>query len=212
MAAISALVLATFIAAMFAIPNASQHLVDGLALTILIQGSLSTLALVTVARRRGVHLAALGCVRPTRRMAHLLWQVPLILLAAVLVQGMMVALSDGAAEEGGTQLTADLAGANPAFALAGFLGIALVTPFWEELAFRGLLFGSVRHRWGTTAAVLTTSIIFAAVHLFPLLMPYLIALGCGAAWLRLFHRNIWAPISLHVVVNSIAGGVVLTAL
>ena len=209
---VTALVFGGLVGVLLLVPGAERHLIDGLALAVALHGMLAAGVVVGWTRRSGVPLAALGCVRPTWRMLHLLWQIPVVATAAVLVQGIVVALTEGAAQDGGGGASSELADASPFFAVVGFAGVALLTPLWEELALRGVVFGSVRARWGTAAAVLLSSALFAAVHLHPLLMPYLLVFGLGAAWLRVFHRNVWAPMVLHASINSIAASVILTAL
>jgi len=44
------------------------------------------------------------------------------------------------------------------------VGGALVAPFFEELFFRGMLYGGIRRRWGVWPALLLSSAVFAGLH------------------------------------------------
>lgn len=50
-------------------------------------------------------------------------------------------------------------------ALGMLLLLLIPAAFWEELAFRGYLFSALRERVGAGGALLTTSLLFGAVHL-----------------------------------------------
>ena len=52
----------------------------------------------------------------------------------------------------------------PAQFAASFAIMAILAPLVEELVFRGLLYGWIAGRWGTIAAWLVSSILFAAAH------------------------------------------------
>lgn len=61
-------------------------------------------------------------------------------------------------------------------------------------------------------SVTVATVIFALAHVAPQLMPYMLVLGLSTCWLGIFHRNIWAPLILHVTLNAIASSVLLSAL
>ncbi len=62
-------------------------------------------------------------------------------------------------------------------------GVVIAAPVSEELLFRGLLYTSVRERWGFWPALLLTSTLFAAVHYEPtgvyalLVLPVRVTVG-----------------------------------
>lgn len=91
------------------------------------------------------------------------------------------------------------------FALCALIG----APVAEELAFRGLAFASLArwaHRRGLPAvpwAVVGSSLLFALIHLEPVRIPVLLAIGLVLAWVRARTGRLGAPIVAHVVNNSL---------
>ncbi len=180
------------------------------AVVLLVGGGLGIVALALVRwwllARNGWTWAALGFHRPGLRLLHLLWQVPLVLLVGAAVQGVFtVVVLGGAPEEaGGSSALDDVVVGAPAWAVAAVvLAVCVVTPLWEEALFRGAFFSGFSRRLGAPLAILATAALFAAVHALPPALPYLFVLGLGLAWLRWFHRNLWAPIVVHAVNNGI---------
>lgn len=189
-----------------------EYLAEVLAVTIAIHALVCLLGLVALLRRAGVTPAQVGITRPTRRMAHLLWQIPCAVIILVAVQaGIFAALGEN--EPVSNSSTSDgMAGLSPVFALVGFIGITVLTPLWEELFFRGILLSSIRLRWGVGLAVAVSSALFAAAHGVPILLPYMLTLGIILAVLRIFHDSLWASLAMHVTINTIASVTILTAL
>lgn len=81
--------------------------------------------------------------------------------------GAVAVLAAGAALlwSGHLQAEPTLPGAWLPFAV-GILGVVGALAAAEELIFRGYLFGLLLDRWGTAAALLLTSLVFAALHAF----------------------------------------------
>ncbi|GAB2497333.1 hypothetical protein GCM10027031_00510 [Corynebacterium atrinae] len=154
----------------------------------------------------------LGISRPTWRLAHLAWQIPSALVVLIAIQATMFAILGGEDPIPGRGASDDITGLPPVFAVLGFIGIAVLTPLWEELLFRGVLLSSMRGRWGTGIAIAASSVLFAIVHGIPILLPYVLALGLVLGGLRVFHDNLWAPLAMHVTINSIASAAILGAL
>ncbi|MET1036256.1 MAG: CPBP family intramembrane glutamic endopeptidase [Arthrobacter sp.] len=163
-------------------------------------------------RRGGITLAALGFSRPTWRLLHLLWQIPVIIIAVLATQGLVFAAtgSDPGGSPGGIDSLATSGG--PPVAALLFVAVAGLTPLWEEMLFRGMIQGSVRARFGRVAGVAISALAFAAAHGVPILLPYMLTLGCGLALLREFHRNLWGPLAMHCTLNAVASSAILTAL
>lgn len=166
-------------------------------------------------RRHGLSAADLGFRRPTWRLLHLLWQVPLTLLAGALAQG-AVSTALGAGDAAGPArdpLLGDLlAGSAPVPVLVlVVVATAVVTPLWEEVLFRGALLGGFLRRTAPGPAVAATAALFAVAHAFPPGLPYLFVLGLGLGWLRWFHGTLWAPVALHACNNAVVALVVLTS-
>jgi membrane protease YdiL (CAAX protease family) len=93
----------------------------------------------------------------------------------------------------------------------------LVTPIAEELLFRGVLFQGVRRRWGTWAAAIVSSAVFAAAHLEPtalgsaFVMLSTFMFGLAMVWLFLRRRTLLAPIAAHVASNALGTVAFLTS-
>jgi membrane protease YdiL (CAAX protease family) len=97
---------------------------------------------------------------------------------------------------------------DPLFALT-LLGSLVLTPFAEELLFRGVLHQSLRKRLGMFAATCTSAALFAALHLQPQMIPQLFVLGVVLA--QAFERtgSLFPAIGLHTVYQAV---VILLAL
>ncbi|MCL2038777.1 CPBP family intramembrane metalloprotease [Candidatus Saccharibacteria bacterium] len=88
--------------------------------------------------------------------------------------------------------------------LAAFVFICVITPFFEELIFRGLVFGRLRVKFGFILSATITSLLFAVAHgqwnvaidVFVLSM-----VACGA---REITGNINASIIMHMLKNMLA--------
>ena len=87
----------------------------------------------------------------------------------------------------------------------GVLGIVLLVSMvvlFEELIFRGVIFGVLERSYGARPALITQAALFAAAHVFndnwsgimPIVSTFLIGLLWGAIFM--LYRNIWA-IALH---------------
>ena len=83
-----------------------------------------------------------------------------------------------------------------------FAGIALA-PVAEELLFRGVLLPFLSPRIGLTASVLSTALLFAALHFnaAAFLPIFLLGLGLGALYALTGH--ILAPVTLHALFNGV---------
>lgn len=181
------------------------------AIAIFIHAVSCVIALVDIIKRFKLAPAALGIVPPTQRLMHVLWQIPCTMVVLVMVQGVMFLALGGKDPVPSGDSSSALLGVSPASALFGFVAIALVTPLWEELFFRGFLFGSVRARWGTSLAMAISAVLFAVAHGIPIVLPYMFTLGIILAALRIFHGNLWGPLALHVFINSMVSIGVLMA-
>ncbi len=97
-------------------------------------------------------------------------------------------------------------------ALAGPLGIALVSGFAEELVFRGVLFRITEEALGSWIALALTSALFGAVHLgnpnATVWSAVAIAVEAGVLLGASFMltRSLWWPIGIHIGWNLAEGG------
>lgn len=83
-----------------------------------------------------------------------------------------------------------------------FLTVAVLAPCFEELMMRGFLLGHLRSRWGAALALAATSLLFGFVHLQPLALPTLSALGGILGLLLLRTGDLRASIVLHGLWNG----------
>jgi hypothetical protein len=91
----------------------------------------------------------------------------------------------------------------------GKIGVSLVlfavlAPVVEELVFRGLLYGWVAGRWGGTAGLVVSSIVFAAAHLEPAHIILVLPLGFMFGWLRRRTDSLLPSLFSHIVNNGAA--------
>lgn len=159
-------------------------------------------------RRNRLSLAELGFRRPTPRLFHLLWQVPVVILVCGTLQGIfLVWLTslgvDTSAAGTADDPLADIAALSAPWIVVCFLIIAVATPLWEEILFRGAFLDGLTRRVRPAVAILLSAALFAAVHLVLLGFVYLFTLGIALALLRRFHRNLWAPVLLHAANNAL---------
>ncbi|CAI3798215.1 CPBP family intramembrane glutamic endopeptidase [Pseudarthrobacter sp. MM222] len=164
-------------------------------------------------RRNHLTPADLGFRRPTPRLFHLLWQIPVTIIVCAFMQALSLGLLTLAGMDtttaGADDPLTDIAGLPTFLAVIAALIVVVLTPLWEEVLFRGAFLGGLSRRFRPTVAIILSAAIFAAVHVIPLSFPYLFTLGIALALLRRFHQNLWAPILLHAANNAL---VVLLAL
>lgn len=91
--------------------------------------------------------------------------------------------------------------------------IVFLAPFVEEVLFRGLVFGNLKHK-SRVVAYLTSCLLFALLHTwqfavvspdvtrFLLLLQYLIP-GAVLAWAYESSGTLWAAIGLHTAANAL---------
>lgn len=89
------------------------------------------------------------------------------------------------------------------YALA-FLTLVVIAPIAEEVLFRGYLLGKLRAYIPTWGAVLIVSLLFAAVHGAWNVGIDVFALSIVLCLLRIFTKNLWPSIILHMMKNFIA--------
>lgn len=87
------------------------------------------------------------------------------------------------------------------FACLGLL-VVLVGPFFEELMFRGWLFGGLRKRWGERPALLVSAALFALIHGDAPALPALFSLGLIFGWVYQKSGSLWAPFLVHACWNA----------
>jgi membrane protease YdiL (CAAX protease family) len=96
--------------------------------------------------------------------------------------------------------------------------VCIVAPIVEEFVFRGLLFRSIRDRYGAVLGVILSGVAFGLIHIGIdadleqnlLLQVPLALVGMGFAIVYEMRGNLLAPIAAHVTFNVIGLVVILT--
>ena len=81
--------------------------------------------------------------------------------------------------------------------------IAVVAPIAEELFFRGMLYPVLRRRWSSPIAIGVNGLLFALIHVIPVILPGLFFVGIVLAWVRERSGSLWPCILLHALQNGI---------
>lgn len=81
--------------------------------------------------------------------------------------------------------------------------IAVVAPIAEELFFRGMLYPLLRRRWSAPMAIVLNGLLFALIHVIPVILPGLFFVGLVLAWVRERSGSLWPCILLHALQNGI---------
>lgn len=167
---------------------------------------------VHLLRRRELRWADVGLRRPERSLLHLLWQIPAVLVAGV-IASMLVLIPLGAGEDSdaGNDSIADLVSGGPLLAVAGLLSVAVLVPVAEEVVFRGIVFPALRARFRAVNGVVLAGAVFAAVHMLPPALPYLLVVGIALCAMAEWYRSIVPGIVLHGVNNAIVFAGVVAA-
>ena len=88
--------------------------------------------------------------------------------------------------------------------LLSSLDYVVWVPAFEELAFRGLLFFSLRKRLGVWGAALVSAALFSAVHFYSV-TGFLSTLWSGVVWALVFERthSLLPAVSAHGLYNAL---------
>ena len=86
------------------------------------------------------------------------------------------------------------------------LDYSVIAPILEELVFRGIVLGALRGVLSGSAALWTSSLMFASIHLTPLTIVHHTLLGLVAGHARLETRSLLLPIAIHAVYNAVVVG------
>ncbi|WP_341395929.1 CPBP family intramembrane glutamic endopeptidase [Arthrobacter sp. G119Y2] len=159
-------------------------------------------------RRNRLTAADLGFRRLTPRLLHLLWQIPVTVIVCALTQALflsLLTLTEADATTAGSTDGAfdDIARLPTYLAVIAVLVVAVLTPLWEEVLFRGAFLDGFSARFGPAVAIILSAGLFAAVHVIPVSFAYLFMLGIALALMRRFHQNLWASILLHAANNAL---------
>lgn len=162
---------------------------------------LGAIYLVAV-RARGVRWAEFG-LRPAQR----IWYLRALAIApvALLVTGALNLIIQQLI--GGVPANPQFTVIAPAgFSWLGLIGMLVMVgglmPFAEELLFRGLFYRWLRERWGVSAAVVISALLFSLLHGIPWLVPALAVVGAVLAWVYEKSGSLWVAVLVHGLFNS----------
>jgi hypothetical protein len=88
--------------------------------------------------------------------------------------------------------------------ILSLLLLSFLAPIVEELVFRGLLYGWVTGRWGSTAGLVVSSLAFALAHWEPAHIILVLPLGFLFGWLRRRTDSLLPSLFSHIVNNGFA--------
>ena len=83
------------------------------------------------------------------------------------------------------------------------IDLCLVAPVLEETVFRGIVLGTFVPLFGTPAAIWSSSLMFATLHLTPLTFVHHTLLGYACARARLESGSMLVPVCIHGLYNAL---------
>ena len=164
--------------------------------------------LLTPAKRRAAKMKLLGIGRLPGKEDVLLWLLGVVgyyLLAFILTALASLVLPDSLMTQ--AQYTGFNANSWGGAILIVFI-LAIITPIFEELIFRGFLLGKLQRLAGFWPAAIITSLLFAVAHGQVNVGLVTFVLSMIACYLRKYTGATWAGIGLHMVVNLVAASLV----
>lgn len=191
-----------------------------------VQAAIVPLALATaivllrlLLRRRSWRWRDLGFRRLGARGWHLLWQVPVGVIASLVVMVLGADLLLGLEPVDESPSSDTLLGAGVGWILLGLLGALVVGPLLEEIVFRRLIMGWLEQgmrrwwsrRWAVAASTLLSSALFALMHLVVPVMLWTFLLGLCCAVVTRWHGSLWAGFLFHMANNVLASTALIAA-
>ena len=159
---------------------------------------------VVIARRRGVRFRDQVGLRPFKVGPAVGMTAVMIGLALCIgVQYGLLLLRLGVKYQGNTAGLTRVFGASPIGILVLFGVGAVLGPFVEEVAFRGIVFASLRESWREPSAILMSAVLFGVIHLEPLAMIPAAIIGLMLARVFLSTRSLWASVLAHGAYNAL---------
>ncbi|MFK5955232.1 MAG: type II CAAX endopeptidase family protein [Planctomycetota bacterium] len=83
------------------------------------------------------------------------------------------------------------------------LTICIMPGIFEELAFRGVVFGNLRHMLSPKWAQILTAALFAGMHFNPIIFPYHLLIGLYLGLLRTRSGTLLIPMFAHALHNGV---------
>ncbi|MCP9887740.1 CPBP family intramembrane metalloprotease [Cyanobium sp. ATX 6A2] len=133
----------------------------------------------------------------TAALGHVLMVLPLVAFSGWMVNRLL-------GDPGGSNplLELVLTARDPVALLCfGFTAMVLA-PLFEETLFRGVLLPALGSRWGGTAGVLVSALVFGLAHLSVGELLPLVVLGVGLGWLRLRSGRLGPCVLMHSLWNG----------
>ena len=87
--------------------------------------------------------------------------------------------------------------------LLALISTGVIGPIYEEILFRYLLYNRLKNKLTIKKSIIITTIIFALIHLTPVKIIYAFILGLILNITYEKHKNIIAPILIHIGANSV---------
>lgn len=84
-----------------------------------------------------------------------------------------------------------------------FIKIVILTPIFEELFVRGVLYNSFKLKYGIFIGIFLSSFFFGLIHVLPFLIVATFILGVGFSIIYEKTKNIFYNILLHSLINSL---------
>jgi membrane protease YdiL (CAAX protease family) len=173
--------------------------------------ALLPLAYLAVAlRRRGLSLAAIGltarnaAAEAGRGIAGYAAMLPWVFLVAVVSQWAGRQLFPDVAPPFHPVQALTVAAPSAWARVALFLIVAVGAPLWEEIFFRGVLFGALRRRYGAVAAGAGSAALFALLHpQLPLGFLPIFFIGAFLAAIYEWRRSLLPGMVLHALHNGV---------
>lgn len=170
---------------------------------------------VHIVRPLGQGWSIIGWRKPQRSVAHVLWQAPFVMMTAGAVQ-VLVMTALGLGEPSSTEQNESLAevvsDVGAAQLAVVYLSVAVIVPIWEELAFRGMLYGSLRTRLRLIPAALLGGLLFGLAHGNLLTLPYLFVTGVACCILAEWYKSAIPTMLCHGFNNSVVFVVLVMAI
>jgi membrane protease YdiL (CAAX protease family) len=82
--------------------------------------------------------------------------------------------------------------------------VVVIAPLFEEWICRGLIFGSLRSRYGVVRSMVLSALVFGLMHVQP--VPVLNAFVLGLVLAFIYHKtnSLWSSVILHALYNGTA--------
>jgi membrane protease YdiL (CAAX protease family) len=80
--------------------------------------------------------------------------------------------------------------------------VVLLTPFVEEVVFRGVVLGALRRHVSAPVAVVASALVFAVSHTTPWMMVPHTLLGVALGWMTVARGSVWPAVALHTLYNG----------